>query len=495
MVALVLFSRPLTKVKRYWAAMCTSVGFWSIGFSWMCSTNNPSSALTASQIVNGSAIFIPTFLLHTVQALLNSDKNKILITMYLSSIFLFLVTITGNLVYVRPIFEFSFYTAPKHVYFLFLIHLYGGFVIVEWLLYKAAINAPRLVKKQFMLLFWGAGLGFLGGQMTIFPVYEINIFPYGSFFVPVYIVIVGYGMLKYQFMDFRLAVRKFSLTLMIYFFLFLLLAPITWHFFKIIKNYPSSIIVDILILSTTLTLLIGSGPIIYAFCSHYTYWLRGHTTMALAHELKSPLSNIRGAADLLSTKLPQSPLQDSPTESYLQILQTNTDRLEKFIENLLNVASIKEGSYTLTLTEFSLIKIVNATREHFLPIANRKGIKIINDITDDVAIYGDEEKISQVFSNLISNAIKYSDSGIITVNALIQEPNVTCSITDEGQGIDPKKIDRIFDLFYQASESTKGSGIGLAIAKAWVNAHNGKIWAESAGIKKGAKIAFTIPLA
>ena len=142
---------------------------------------------------------------------------------------------------VKPALDFPFYTFHKPAYTLFMIHLYGGFALVEIILWKEAKKAPPLIRKQLLSLFWGAGLGFIGGQTTVPLVYGYPVFPYGVFFVPIYLISVGYGMLKYQFMDFRLAIRKLGLTLGIYLISLLCFLPLTLPLIRNVLHTPESV--------------------------------------------------------------------------------------------------------------------------------------------------------------------------------------------------------------------------------------------------------------
>lgn len=105
----------------------------------------------------------------------------------------------------------------------------------------------------------------------------------------------------------------------------------------------------------------------------------------------------------------------------------------------------------------------------------------------------DADKIRQVVSNILSNAVKFSSKGAITVTLLQKESEVLCSIADEGCGIAPKNLSRVFERFYQENPTAKGSGLGLAIAKGWVDAHGGRVWTESEGEGTGTRISFTLP--
>ena len=129
-----------------------------------------------------------------------------------------------------------------------------------------------------------------------------------------------------------------------------------------------------------------------------------------------------------------------------------------------------------------------------LLFANKKGIKLRSSLPSQSLIYGDHEKLSQVLSNVLSNAIKFSDGGTIEIRMESSGRDWTISIHDEGRGIPAAHLEQIFERFFQGRHAAKGSGIGLTIAKAWVEAHGGKIWAESEGEGKGATVTFTLPV-
>ncbi|MEM5774517.1 MAG: ATP-binding protein, partial [Anaerolineaceae bacterium] len=111
-------------------------------------------------------------------------------------------------------------------------------------------------------------------------------------------------------------------------------------------------------------------------------------------------------------------------------------------------------------------------------------------------VYADETRMEQVFSNLISNAIKYSAGGKICIEGRAAHDNVTISVSDEGKGIDPQDVPYIFEKFYRAPDtarSTKGAGLGLYLTRVIINAHHGRIWVDS-NFEKGTRICFTLPL-
>jgi signal transduction histidine kinase len=124
----------------------------------------------------------------------------------------------------------------------------------------------------------------------------------------------------------------------------------------------------------------------------------------------------------------------------------------------------------------------------------KKGLAILFHSSGDDRVVADREKMSQVFSNLFSNAVKYTENGSIAVSINRERESVLCSVTDTGRGVHPEFLEKIFDRYFQAPGASKGAGLGLAIAKGWVEAHGGRIWAESEGEGKGTTVTFTLPV-
>ncbi len=301
-------------------------------------------------------------------------------------------------------------------------------------------------------------------------------------------------MFRYQLMDFRLSLRKFGLTLLIYACVTAALTPVAWPLLRSLSAYPVDIFWHVVGAAILLTLLVSSGPVIYALVTHNTYWLHGHSTLGLVHELKSPLSGISGATQILKSELSKSTATPQSIAPYTDMLEKNVLRLEAHISDLLQLAALQEGATKLHKNTFSPKDAILAVIETLRPLAHQKNLELVADIQDLPDIFGDAQRVRQTLSNLISNAIKFSHQGQIRVEASRIENCIRCAVIDQGSGIPPENLDRIFDRFYQGKNASKGSGIGLSIAKAWVEAHGGKIWAESEGEGKGATVTFTLPV-
>ena len=215
----------------------------------------------------------------------------------------------------------------------------------------------------------------------------------------------------------------------------------------------------------------------------------------ISHELRTPITSIKGAVDILSRKSSCS----DPT--YLDIIKKNTDHLTRTIIDFLDYSKIEAGRLDLDITDDSLTDIAKGVIESQKTDAMKKGLRIELDAPEDFVLSFDRYRIYQVISNLMSNAIKFSpDRGIISIRISRMKNEIKFSINDEGHGIEAEHHKFIFKKFYQAPQENgtvniqKGSsGIGLAICKGLVEAHSGKIWVESKE-GKGSKFIFTLPL-
>ena len=208
--------------------------------------------------------------------------------------------------------------------------------------------------------------------------------------------------------------------------------------------------------------------------------LKDEFISTVSHELRTPLTSIRGALGLLSSGVLDK--TNEKAANLLRIAQTNSDRLVRLINDILDLERIQSGREPLTLRQVQLSDLVRRVIEAMQPVADSAGVKLIQDSTQ-VEVEADADRIEQVLTNLLSNAIKFSppNSSI----SLMLRPGVngvTLSVIDQGRGIPADKLETIFGRFQQvdASDSRQkgGSGLGLAICRSIVLQHGGRIWAE-----------------
>jgi len=215
----------------------------------------------------------------------------------------------------------------------------------------------------------------------------------------------------------------------------------------------------------------------------------------ISHELKTPVALIKGYANTLRREDAQWD-QETVRES-LAIIEEESDRLDRLINNLLEASRIQSGTLKLELSDVSIPKLATRVVERFRVQATKHNLQL--DFPPHFPpLLADEERLQEVFSNLISNAIKYSpDGGTIRVGGRVQQDHVELFVSDEGMGIPSTKQSRLFEPFYRVDSSlgrrTQGVGLGLFLCKAIIEGHGGRIWVESAP-GKGSTFRFTLPL-
>ena len=216
----------------------------------------------------------------------------------------------------------------------------------------------------------------------------------------------------------------------------------------------------------------------------------------VSHELRTPLTSIQGYVEtLLEDPMPNA----ETTREFLGIILKNASRMNRLTEDLLALATVESPDYMLTSQPIRASVLVQDAIEALGGIVVDSEVELEFAGAPEVLVMADPDALNQVFGNLIENAIKYAkDSLKIRVGAQLLEGEVEFCVQDFGPGIASEHLNRIFERFYRVdkarSKDSGGTGLGLAIVKHIVQAHGGRIWAESE-LGSGAEFHFTLPLA
>jgi PAS domain S-box-containing protein len=208
--------------------------------------------------------------------------------------------------------------------------------------------------------------------------------------------------------------------------------------------------------------------------------LKDEFISTVSHELRTPLTSIRGALGLLTSGMMGS--ANEKADNLLRIALTNSDRLVRLINDILDLERIQNGREPLAFKSTQLAGVVKQAIDDLQPMADAAGVKLIHDTTQ-VEITADPDRLLQVITNLLSNAVKFSPpNSPVSVMLRPGATGVILSVIDHGRGIPADKLETIFGRFQQvdASDSRQrgGSGLGLAICRTIVLQHSGRIWAE-----------------
>lgn len=216
-----------------------------------------------------------------------------------------------------------------------------------------------------------------------------------------------------------------------------------------------------------------------------------------AHELRTPIQALLGITDLIESKVDSSKVKVELSRADIEMMIRNVTRLERLSANILDASRIESNTLKLNKEVFDLNqKVLQVIDDVKMSIrGGRNDVKIFsNAMVDKLEVYADKSRIFQVLSNLIRNSIRFSyeEGATIGVNIGNKEGYAVVEVRDNGRGIDPEIMPRLFTKF--ATKSFQGIGLGLYISKSIVEAHGGEIWSENNPDGKGATFTFTLPI-
>jgi PAS domain S-box-containing protein len=218
---------------------------------------------------------------------------------------------------------------------------------------------------------------------------------------------------------------------------------------------------------------------------------RGELISTLAHELRSPLTSVKGFTSTLLHRWER--FTDDQKREMLATINMDADRVTRLIRELLDVSRIDAGRLELRRKEFDLAAMVEGVVGRF--DLQHDGHRFQLTFPDGFPrVYADPDKIEQVLTNLVENAVKYSDGGVVTVGGQATDAEVEVAVRDQGVGVPADQLPLIFTKFYRrvGHGAPSGTGLGLFIARGLVEAHNGRIWADSTP-GQGTTLRFRLP--
>ena len=214
----------------------------------------------------------------------------------------------------------------------------------------------------------------------------------------------------------------------------------------------------------------------------------------IAHDLRTPLSAITFSAHLLQTRAAERS-NDADTERLLRTLARNAKQLDTLVNHVLkeNTQLLTELGVQLERRTFDLWPLVEVLIQDLQPLATKTSAHVVNAIPDGLEAFADANLVRRILQNLIANALEYAPGGQVTVGAreVPDEDSIECWVTDNGAGIAPERLAKVFDAL-ETDPERDGVGLGLAIVKTFVEAHQGVVAAESV-VGEGTTFRFTLP--
>jgi signal transduction histidine kinase len=208
-----------------------------------------------------------------------------------------------------------------------------------------------------------------------------------------------------------------------------------------------------------------------------------------SHDLRTPLANMQAMLEALEDGLGEP-------DEYVPVLREQVAALSLLVDDLFELARIDAGALTLELRRLPVAPVVSSTLRSIEAEARTRHVRLEADLDDEVTARFAPDKLERVLMNLLANALRHTPSdGAVAVLVEPQHDEVRVAVEDSGAGLEPEVRDRMFDRFWRADQSrtSRGAGLGLAIARGLVEAQGGRIWAENRE-GGGARVCFTLPV-
>jgi signal transduction histidine kinase len=367
-------------------------------------------------------------------------------------------------------------------------------ILAAFNLIKKLITADKKDKNNYIILILGFFLTFTLVIIFnfIFPnVFKITKFVlYGSVFMLPFILSVSYGIVRFRFLGIRLTASIIFITI--------LLILTVANLFQ--AHELSDIIFRLLILTG---LIIVSFFLINSIYSEVEYRekleelnrLKSEFLSFASHQVKAPMAVVKGYAELIFEGIENVPEQ---AKDFAKKIKESVDNLLVLIEEFMDYRRIEEGKLEFNFEKLDIISLIREIVEKMKLLAMEKNLSLdFESKFDSLIMNVDKLRFSQVIQNLIDNAIKYTKEGWIRVKVDKEDNEVLISVSDSGIGMSKELQQKLFGQFVRdpsIKKEIRGTGLGLYIAKHIIEAHKGKIWAESEGVGKGSTFYIKLPI-
>jgi signal transduction histidine kinase len=216
----------------------------------------------------------------------------------------------------------------------------------------------------------------------------------------------------------------------------------------------------------------------------------------VSHDLRNPVNAVKMLTGVMLDRSNGEPLSPE-VGNYASVIRQAAEQMDELIQDLLDVTRVEAGRLAVSARRENTEEMLSDTLRMLAPVANEKGISLRLNAPDDLPdVMADRERTGQAISNLVGNAVKFSASGSeILVRIAVLDSELVFAVSDKGQGMTAEQLAHAFDRFWQSSRTDRqGAGLGLAITKGIIEAHGGRIWAESSP-GRGSTFYFTLPIA
>jgi len=510
------------KINRYWFISCIVFSLWSFSLYIVTSTSSRVVATLWQYVLDISAIFLPaTYFLFLSEFLKYRNRilraSLILIALAfsifsLSSLFKTGVTTFGEFFWIQP--------GPYYNIFplYFIVYAFICLVILVRA-YRKSIKGS-VERSQIRNIILGGIAGYAGGVTNFFP-QVFSVYPFGNYLVIFYIVFMVYGVIKYKLLSAKvISAQLFSAALF-------LASILNVSRSNTLEDWAinSSIVLFVIVfglllmnsvskevkqrerieqLATKLeasnSALEGANKSLEVVNKNLAVandklkeldQLKSEFVSLATHQIRGPLTAIKGYVSLMMEG-DYGKISDKVKEA-LDYIYKSTESLVLVVGDFLDVSRIEQGRMKYEFKKLDLRKLVTEIVNELKPNIDKAGLdfSLMTEENEKYVINGDHIKLRQVIANIIDNSVKYTPKGSVKVSLEKAGDKILFSVKDTGVGIKPETLPKLFAKFSRAQDAsltnTSGTGLGLYLAKSIIEAHHGKIWAESEGKGKGSQ--------
>ncbi len=446
---------PKAAVNRSYGYWCFFTFFWQSSWTVLFNVQDPAVAKILVRIGYSGIAFLPAAYYHFIVNFLGIKRTeqKILGTFYAIGLVFVVLTWTTNL-FVAGFYQhaWGYYPQagiPGHPIFMVVVTvaiLRGPWLILQRLKDPSA-NLMRRNQLGYVLV---ASLVYDLAATDCLVNYGFDFYPLGVIALLIANGLITYAVMKYRLMDITVFFRRVGLLMSVYALLLAGVVPLLFGLHRIIISRPQNsfdiFIGGFLILAT----VVSSGPFLYAYFVRHRLYFKEQTMEGLTHELKSPLATIENALTILTDRIKTK--VDTGDVEYLTMIQKNQERLRKSVNELLHIYETS-GQNSLTLSSIDVREVAKSVVGQHQSLADLKGLELGCDVLrEPLLINADRQKIDQVLSNIVSNAVKFTDAGFVKITAARRNDSVEIAVHDSGAGIASAELPYVFARFYQGKK-------------------------------------------
>lgn len=517
----VIFKKDKQPFSRVYALMNLAVIVWAAGRYALLVIHDPALALLWSRILYAGSVLIYPFFLHAILLFLGITKvgRVILVVFYTNSILVFFINFADvmfgtNLFIasVEPKLFFPFYENPGTIY---NFHLIQYLFIPQYALIKLA---QRLFKErneklrgQLQYLLFSSILSFVGGNSVVFLVYGIHIIPWEIILVPFSFLTMTYAIFRYGLMNFK----TFATEIFAFLILILLLTQVVLSttilsailravFFLIIVFFIYLLVRSVNKEIETRERITELAKDLAKANEHLREieQRKSEFVSIASHQLRTPLTAIKGYASMI-LEGSFGALSDQAREAVEKLFKSS-QRLVGLVEDFLTVSRIERGKMQFDFTTVDIKELIEGVVKDLNSDAHDKGLVLTFQVEygSSHVVRGDLLKLKQVLSNVIDNAIKFTNRGFVRILLSYNKETkkIRIAVSDTGAGMEFNTILRLFKRFdeelslqYKEQTGMSPGGLGLYVSNQIIKAHGGTIWAQSEGIGKGSTFFVELP--